>query len=182
MGEVSHTQKSLQLRRYPYLPCPNHAAHNSFWENFKNLFQGISLAVKNMWMGEGKGMGIALQTSIVFVKGEQSKIDTTTSCGRQLKLITTSYKIFPQTSKTVKGYWCPEIFMTSLFFLRKNASEKNCQKTSILPAKKNTTLVRCLCFVRKRYVGKHQYLSQVLWGNVTLLQNSQTLNTLWFQM
>ena len=164
-------QQSLQLRRYPYLPCLNHAAHKSLRKRQKSLFR-FSLVVKNMWMGEGKGMGIALQTSIVFVKSEQSKIDTTTSCGRQLKLIATSYKIFPQTSKTVKGYWCPVIFMTSLFFLWRNASEKNCQKTSILPAEK-ILLWWCLCYVRKRYAGKHQYLSQVIWGNVTLLQNSQ---------
>ena len=79
----------------------------------------------------------------MFVAGQQAEIDTTTtSCGRQLKLITTSYKIFPQTSKTVKVHWCSRIFMAFLSWAPRFFPEK---KISVeLPFdRKNTTYFEC---------------------------------------
>ena len=87
-------------------------------------------------MGEGKGMGIALQTSIVFVKGQQSKNRYNYILWETVETHHHFAQNIPSDLKNCQRLLMPRDIYDFAFFLWRNASEKNCQKTSILPAEK----------------------------------------------
>ena len=129
------TQKSLQLRRYPYLPCLNHAAHKSLRKRQKSLLRVFSGCKKHV-NGREEGNGHCIANQYCVCKKRAVKNRYYYILWETVKTHRHFVQNIPSDLKNCQRLLMPRDIYDFAFFLWRNASEKKLSKTSILPAKK----------------------------------------------